>query len=97
MTTPLLFADLPTAREPVPGPKPLDIRCCVCDSPDWFSCAPGTASTAQLFPGSNIVGLRADDGIPTVAYCYGCDPLIHRGIPEVLSAADREFLSWSAV
>lgn len=43
--------------------------CTVCGSPDWIACAPGEASTADLYARSNIVALRADDGVPAQAWC----------------------------
>lgn len=91
-----LFADLPEAKAPIAGPKPLDVRCCLCGSLDWTRVKVGTASTAELYRSSNVVALRDDDGDPTVAWCLACDPLIVRGRPEPVSPGDQEFMSWSA-
>lgn len=96
MSDQTLFADLPKAKAPIAGPKPLDVRCCVCGTKDWSRVKVGTASSAELYRGSNIVALRDDDGEPTVAWCHSCDPLIVRGLPEPVSAGDQEFMSWGA-
>lgn len=74
----LLPLDLPTGRRPVLLEALALIACSTCGSPDWWRCAPGTASTAELYPASNIVALRDDDGEPAVAYCQACDPLVVR-------------------
>lgn len=73
----MLFADLSLAPKPTPAPEP-PIACSTCGSRDWWRCAPGTASTAEFYPASNIVAFRTDDGAPLIAYCTSCDPLVAR-------------------
>jgi hypothetical protein len=90
----LLPLDLPTAVRPVPTVRPL---VCACGSPDWIAIKPGTASTAEMYPASNIVALRADDGVATEVWCMHCwlarFPVLTQ--PPALSAADVEYLSWT--
>jgi hypothetical protein len=96
----LLPIDMPmaprtTARASLRGPT----VCCTCGSSDWTRCRPGTASTAELYPASNIVALRADGGESTVAWCMACDPLVVRGAPAVDrtpgASGEAEYRSWS--
>lgn len=69
---------LPMALPAVARSKPVHasapVVCSVCGSPEWWRCAPGTAPTSELYAASNIVSLRADDGVDLVAWCMSCDP-----------------------
>lgn len=77
MTPDLLPLDLPVAARPVArAPVQASIVCCECGSPEWSRCEPGVASTAELYRQSNIVALRADDGVAARAFCMGCDPMV---------------------
>lgn len=77
-----LFADLPHVPRQIMRQaacaSAAPIICHGCGSVDWFRCAPGTASTAELHPHSNVVAFRADDGVDLVAWCADCDPLVGR-------------------
>lgn len=76
MSDGFLPMDLPkVAKAPtvIVNPK---VFCSVCRSPEWWRCVPGQAPTSEMYAGSNIVALRADDGVDLVAYCWSCDPLL---------------------
>ena len=62
-----LFADLPEQLAPVAPVDALQIRCCVCGSDEWFSCAPGTASNASRFNG--VMEFAKTDEVPPQAWC----------------------------
>lgn len=68
----LLPMDLPVIARAalVTGRAP--VVCTTCGDPDWIAVRPGTLSTAEMHPASNIVALRSDDGEPTIAWCARC-------------------------
>lgn len=68
----LLPMDLPTGRRPRIKATAGAALICKCGNPDWIAVKPGTASTAEMYPASNIVALRADDGEATEVWCATC-------------------------
>lgn len=67
----MLPMDLPVVVHVDTGTS-LPTLICACGNPEWFAVRPGTLSTAERYPHSNIVELRSDDGKPSQAWCEAC-------------------------
>ncbi|MDR3534002.1 MAG: hypothetical protein P4L90_25980 [Rhodopila sp.] len=50
------------------------LRCSVCSSPDWVSCAPGTSADAQQYRYANVADLHPAEEVPMQVWCSSCWP-----------------------
>ena len=68
----LLPMDLLVIVRAAPVSARAPLVCSVCGDPEWMAVKPGTLSTAEMYPASNVVALRSDDGKPMIAWCAVC-------------------------